>query len=231
MSATPLVLTAPLAGWSTPLEEAPDEVFATRMLGDGVAIDPTGDTLCAPCDGELLTVAAARHAVTLRAAGGCELLLHVGIDTVALNGAGFTAHVAAGAQVRAGQPLLSFDLDLIARRAKSALTPVVVTGGDFRIVRASLNRALAAGEFLMELAPQARAVGVATAGGAQPSQVRRVRIALEHGIHARPAALAAAALRNLAREYTLRSGGFRWLWKTETERMSSTIDHTSSRMW
>jgi phosphocarrier protein FPr/phosphocarrier protein len=198
MSATPLVLTAPLAGWSTPLEEAPDEVFATRMLGDGVAIDPTGDTLCAPCDGELLTVAAARHAVTLRAAGGCELLLHVGIDTVALNGAGFTAHVAAGAQVRAGQPLLSFDLDLIARRAKSALTPVVITGGDFRILRASLNRALAAGELLMELVPQVRAVPVATAGGAEPARVRRVRIALEHGIHARPAALAAAALRNLA---------------------------------
>jgi len=143
-------------------------------------------------------VAAARHAVTLRAAGGCELLLHVGIDTVALNGAVFTAHVAAGAQVRAGQPLLSFDLDLIARRAKSALTPVVITGGDFRIVRASLNRALAAGELLMELVPQVRAAPVATAGGAEPARVRRVRIALEHGIHARPAALAAAALRNLA---------------------------------
>ncbi|HET9330722.1 MAG TPA: phosphoenolpyruvate--protein phosphotransferase [Steroidobacteraceae bacterium] len=198
MSTPSLLLTAPLPGWSTPLEEAPDEVFATRMLGDGVAIDPTGDTLCAPCDGELLTVAAARHAVTLRAAGGCELLLHVGIDTVALNGAGFTAHVAAGARVRTGQPLLSFDLDLIARRAKSALTPVVITGGDFRIIRASLNRALAAGEFLMELAPQAQAAAVATPAGAEPPRIRRVRIGLEHGIHARPAALAAAALRNLA---------------------------------
>ena len=197
MSGAPLLLAAPLSGWSTPLEEAPDEVFATRMLGDGVAIDPTGDTLCAPCDGELLSVAAARHAVTLRTAGGCELLLHVGIDTVALNGAGFTAHAAAGVQVRAGQPLLSFDLDLIARRAKSALTPVVITGGDFRIVRVSLNRALAAGEPLMELAPQAQAAE-AIARGAAPLQARRVRVTLEHGIHARPAALAVAALRNLA---------------------------------
>jgi len=77
-----ITLLAPLAGWSTPLDEAPDEVFATRMLGDGVAIDPTAGTLYAPCDGELLVVAASRHAVTVRTQEGCEVLLHVGIDTV-----------------------------------------------------------------------------------------------------------------------------------------------------
>ena len=67
---TALTLAAPLAGWSTPLDEAPDEVFANRMLGDGVAIDPTAGTLFAPCDGEVRVLPATRHAVTLRAGPG-----------------------------------------------------------------------------------------------------------------------------------------------------------------
>jgi len=75
-------LVAPLAGWSTPLEESPDEVFAGRMLGDGLAIDPTGTTLFALCDGELVAIPATKHAVTLRAAQGIEILLHVGIDCI-----------------------------------------------------------------------------------------------------------------------------------------------------
>ena len=81
---------APFAGWSSPLAEIPDEVFARAMLGDGAAIDPTGDELRAPCDGEVISVAAARHAIALRADCGAEILLHVGIDTVALGGEGFT---------------------------------------------------------------------------------------------------------------------------------------------
>ena len=114
-----ITLLAPLAGWSTPLDEAPDEVFARRMLGEGVAIDPTAGTLCAPCDAEVIVLPASRHAVTLRLHGGCEILLHVGLDTVALAGEGFEAHVRQGAQVSAGDPLLSFDLDLLARRART----------------------------------------------------------------------------------------------------------------
>ena len=100
-------LLAPLAGWSTPLDEAPDEVFASRLLGDGLAIDPTSATLCAPCDGELIVIAAARHAVTLRTPQGCEVLLHVGIDSVELGGQGFELHAQQGARVRAGAAVLS----------------------------------------------------------------------------------------------------------------------------
>ncbi len=96
MSAGTLTLVAPLAGWSGALEEAPDAVFAQRLLGDGLAIDPSAGRLCAPCDAEVLLLPRSRHAVTLRSAGGCEILLHVGIDTVALGGAGFTAHTRAG---------------------------------------------------------------------------------------------------------------------------------------
>ena len=151
-----LTLLAPLAGWSTPLDEAPDEVFAARLMGDGVAIDPTEGTLYAPCDGEIVLLPASRHAVTLRAEAGCEILLHVGIDTVALGGAGFEAHVREGARVRAGDALLGFDLDFLAQRAKSVLTPIIVTaesGCDIR--RRSVDREVAVGEWLMEVAPRA----------------------------------------------------------------------------
>src|SRR5262245_17733416 len=106
-----LKLVAPLAGWCSSLDEAPDEVFAQRLLGDGCLIDPTSDTLCAPCAGEVISVAPTRHAVAVRADNGVEILLHVGIDTVALKGEGFQLLTAVGRRVRAGEALLSFDLD------------------------------------------------------------------------------------------------------------------------
>src|SRR6202040_3690378 len=151
-----ITLLAPLAGWSTPLAEVPDEVFAARLLGDGLAIDPTAGTLHAPCDGELVLVAASGHAVTVRTPDGCDVLLHVGIDTVGLAGEGFKGHVAQGARVHAGDALLSFDLDLLARRARSLLTPVIVTAErGFQVLRRSLDRAVAVGDFLMEIGPAA----------------------------------------------------------------------------
>jgi len=201
------ILLAPLAGWSTPLDEAPDEVFAARMLGDGVAIDPTAATLYAPCDGELTVVAAARHAVTLRTPEGCEILLHVGIDTVGLAGEGFELHVQQGAQVRAADALLSFDLDLLARRARSVLTPVIISAdGGFRIVRRSLDREVAVGDFLMEIAADANVSRAAPRASAASAPVtataaaltRRLKVSFEHGIHARPAARLVGSIRNLA---------------------------------
>jgi phosphocarrier protein FPr/phosphocarrier protein len=139
-------------GWSAPLDEAPDAVFSGRMMGDGLAIDPTGDTLYAPCNGTLIVVPASRHAMTIRAEGGAEILLHIGIDTVGLGGEGFELHVRKGQKVRAGERLISFDLDLLARRAKSVLTPVILTDTvGFTIVRRSQDRMLQVGEFLMEV--------------------------------------------------------------------------------
>src|SRR5579863_242271 len=198
----PITLLAPLPGWSTPLEEVPDEVFAARLLGDGVAIDPTAGTLHAPCDGEVVVVAAARHALTLRTQGGCEVLLHVGIDTVALAGEGFELHAALGSRVHAGDKLLSFDLDLVARRARSLLTPVIVPAdGGFRVLRHSLGRAVAVGDFLMQIGPAGVVVPAPSTLAAAPvataALTRRVGVRLEHGIHARPAALLAAALKNV----------------------------------
>lgn len=201
------ILLAPLAGWSTPLEEAPDEVFASRLLGDGLAIDPTSATLCAPCDGELIVIAAARHAVTLRTAEGCEVLLHVGIDSVELGGQGFELHAQQGARVRAGEPLLSFDLDLLARRAKSVLTPVIVTADSgFRIVHRSSGCELAVGNFLMEVASQAAEVSAPAAPG-DATTVRRLKVGFEHGIYTRPAALLAGSVRSLAADVRIAAHG------------------------
>src|SRR5262245_47361215 len=94
-----LRLTAPLSGVIYPLERVPDPVFAQKLVGDGISIDPTDASLRAPCAGEVLHLHAAGHAVTLRAAGGVEVLMHIGIDTVNLKGAGFTPHVKAGDRV------------------------------------------------------------------------------------------------------------------------------------
>jgi multiphosphoryl transfer protein len=198
-----IALLAPLAGWSAPLDEAPDAVFAGRMLGDGLVIDPTAGTLHAPCDGEIVALAPSRHAVTLRTAGGCQILMHVGIDTVSLGGAGFTAVAAQGSRVRTGEVLLSFDLDLLARRAPSLLTPVIITADSgFRIVRRVAGQEVRVGDPLMDLAPERSAAAVAvTAPG--PQAMQRARVAFEHGIHARPAALIAASLRNLAADVRL----------------------------
>ena len=200
-------LLAPLAGWSTPLEEAPDEVFARGLLGDGLAIDPTSATLCAPCEGELIVIAAARHAVTLRTPQGCEVLLHVGIDSVELGGQGFELHAQQGARVRAGERLLSFDLDLLARRARSVLTPVIVTADSgFRIVRRSSGCALAVGNLLMEVASQAQEVSAPAAPG-DATTVRRLKVGVEHGIYTRPAALLADAVRSLAADVRIAAHG------------------------
>ncbi|MFZ1870289.1 MAG: phosphoenolpyruvate--protein phosphotransferase [Steroidobacteraceae bacterium] len=207
-----LLLLAPLAGWSTPLDEIPDPVFAGRMLGDGLAVDPTGNTLHAPCAGEIIALPESKHAITLRSDGGADILMHIGIDTVGLGGAGFEAHVQAGRKVAAGAPLITFDLDLIARRAKSLLTPILVMEGcGFTVVRSSENRELAVGDVLMEIAPTGAAGGAN--GAAEPrsqiqgGEVRRVRVALEHGIHARPAAQIVSALKGLAGQVNLAAHG------------------------
>src|SRR3974390_2507773 len=107
---TTIALSAPLAGFVLPITDVPDPVFAGGLAGDGVAIDPTNEVVYAPCAGEVGLMPAGRHALTLRT-GGFELLLHVGIDTVHLNGAGFELLITNGAQVAAGQPLMRFSLD------------------------------------------------------------------------------------------------------------------------
>jgi multiphosphoryl transfer protein len=206
--AATLALDAPMRGWAAPLDELPDPVFAERMLGDGVALDPLSESLHAPCDGVVIALPASRHAVTLRADNGAEVLVHVGLETVALAGEGFQAHVAEGARVRRGDLLLSFDLDFLAGRAKSLLTPVVVTNGEaFEIVSRVVGREVGQGEPLMQLRPRAQVTPAAEAGAGDESHEAEVVIGLPHGLHARPAARLAAAVQGLDTRIELAAGG------------------------
>jgi len=199
-----LVLDAPASGWAAPLDEAPDPVFAGRMLGDGVALDPISETLHAPCDGVVAALPKSRHAVTIRADNGAEVLLHVGLETVALGGEGFEAHVVEGQRVRRGDKLLSFDLDLLARRAKSLITPIVIANGEaFEIVARVTGREVAQGEPLLTLRPLAAQIGAAAHGEVVETELT---VALPHGLHARPAARLAAALQGYRAEIELRVG-------------------------
>lgn len=124
-----LTLVAPVDGVVVPLEDVPDPVFGGKMLGDGVAIDPTGSIAVAPCSGTVIQLHRARHAYTIRTPEEVSVLVHVGIDTVTLKGEGFEALVCEGEQVSIGQPILRFNLDAIAQGAKSALTEVVIIEG------------------------------------------------------------------------------------------------------
>ncbi|MGN7159347.1 phosphoenolpyruvate--protein phosphotransferase [Sphingomonas sp. SAFR-052] len=185
---TAILLTAPLQGWASALDDVPDAVFAGRMLGDGVAIDPTGGTLHAPCDGEVLTLHAGGHAITLRGEGGVELLMHIGIDTVQLGGKDFSARVAVGDRVERGQPLIDFDLDALVRGAPSLMTPLIVTNADaYRIVRRETDRVVGIGQLLLTVEPVAANTPATTTEEGERI-VRQVRVPMAHGLHARPAA-------------------------------------------
>jgi multiphosphoryl transfer protein len=210
-----LQVLAPCDGWCGPLDEVPDPVFAGRMLGDGVAIDPTSPVLLAPCAGEIVALPASAHAVSIRTAQGIDVLIHIGIDTVQLGGRGFDARVRPGAIVRAGDELIRFDLDVVARGAKSLMTPIVATPMDgLRLDHRRAAGAVSAGELLFEIAGGAAGSSpprAAIASEALPPQaataVQTVVVTLRQGLHARPAALLAQRAKSFAAHVTLSAHG------------------------
>lgn len=121
---------SPMSGKIVPLSEIPDATFAQGMIGPGVGIEPNGNTVVAPFDGTVVNLFHTKHAIGLESDHGVELLIHIGIDTVKMQGRGFDAFVKQGDRVKAGQKLLEFNLDLIRAEAKSIITPVIVTNGD-----------------------------------------------------------------------------------------------------
>jgi phosphocarrier protein FPr len=179
-----------------PLEQVPDPVFAQKMVGDGLSIDPLNEVLTAPCDGTVTQVHRAHHAVTLTTADGIEVMMHIGLDTVELKGEGFTTEVEEGQSVTTGDALIGFDADFLATHAKSLLTQIVVTNTDrladiqpsSGVVRASHDVAM-----VLTLAEGAGAEEVT--GEKVVSEA--VLIPNATGLHARPAAV----LANLAKKY------------------------------
>ncbi len=124
------IVHAPLKGEVTPLSEVPDQVFSEKMMGDGIAIKPSQGDVRAPFNGKVQMIFPTKHAIGLVSDSGLELLIHIGLDTVKLNGEGFTLHVEEGQEVKQGDLLINFDLDYIRNHAKSDITPIIVTQGN-----------------------------------------------------------------------------------------------------
>ena len=120
----------PLQGKVLAQSDIPDETFAQGILGPGCGIEPTGDTVYAPFDGTITQVASTLHAVGITSDDGIELLIHVGMDTVEMQGKGFTALVKEEQKVKAGTALLKVDLDAIRAANHPTTTAIIVTNGD-----------------------------------------------------------------------------------------------------
>ena len=125
-----MVVKAPMDGIVLPLEQLPDETFAAAILGPGCGIEPTGKTVYAPFDGTVEQVASTLHAVGLTSEDGIEILIHVGMDTVEMQGKGFKALVKVGDKVKAGTPLLKVDLEAIRAAGHPTATALIVTNSD-----------------------------------------------------------------------------------------------------
>lgn len=124
-----IVVTAPFSGTLVPLSKVPDETFASGVLGEGIAIEPSDGLFCSPVDGTVETIAETKHAIGFAADNGLEILVHVGLETVSLNGEGFEILVKEGDRVKAGQPVAKADLALIRERGLKTITSIVLTGG------------------------------------------------------------------------------------------------------
>ena len=186
----PLELLAPLSGVLLALDKVPDPVFASRMIGDGLCIDPTSQTLCAPLAGVISNIQDSGHAVSITDDQGVQVLMHIGLDTVNLAGKGFTRLVEEGQRVEAGQALIEFDADAIALNARSLLTLMLVVSGEPFTVLA--DGVVAVGQPLLQLSTN-ETVEAADEEEGDALFSKPLTLPNANGLHARPAAVFAQA--------------------------------------
>ncbi len=127
---SPIEIIAPLSGEIINIEDVPDVVFAEKIVGDGIAIKPAGNMMVAPVNGTIGKIFETNHAFSIESEDGIELFVHFGIDTVELKGEGFKRIAEEGQVVKIGDPIIEFDLELLEEKAKSTLTPVVISNMD-----------------------------------------------------------------------------------------------------
>ncbi|MBP1947437.1 PTS sugar transporter subunit IIA [Virgibacillus litoralis] len=120
---------APINGEIVSLEEVPDPVFSQKMMGDGIAIKPNKGQVYSPVEGEVVQIPDTKHAIGLRTGDGIEILIHIGLETVSLEGKGFTINVSTGDKVSVGDSLMEFDLEYVRNNASSDISPIVITNG------------------------------------------------------------------------------------------------------
>ena len=146
-------LVSPMAGTALKMTEVPDPVFASEAMGTGAAVRPSEGKLYAPAAGTVTVLAETGHALGMTTDAGAEVLMHIGIDTVTLEGKPFTAHVAVGQHVEAGQLLMDVDLDQIRAAGLDPVTPVIVTNTDaYASVTPHAGAQVGVGDALVDLA-------------------------------------------------------------------------------
>ncbi len=195
-----VIVKAPLSGVIYPIEQVPDPVFAQKMVGDGIAIDPVTSVLKAPYDGKITQLHSASHAVTVTHKSGLEVMMHIGIDTVALKANGFTVKVEEDQMVRMGDDLIEFEMDYIATHAKSLLTQIILTNGEIvEGVKKTEGDAHCSETDLMTVSLKSEAQEETEGNGVEIVS-EAIIIPNITGLHARPAAV----LAGLAKKFTAR---------------------------
>lgn len=130
LSSKKMLLASPLTGNVVTLEQVPDPVFAQKMTGDGFAVEPSEGVVVAPFDGKVVHLFESKHAIVLENKNQLQVLIHVGIDTVNLQGEGFFAHTQVGETVKKGDKLIEFDLVKIKKAGHPTISPVIITNGE-----------------------------------------------------------------------------------------------------
>ncbi|MGB1270507.1 MAG: phosphoenolpyruvate--protein phosphotransferase [Endozoicomonas sp.] len=198
-----LSLIAPLSGTLLSIEESPDPVFAGRLIGDGVAINPSDSVVLAPCAGTVSQLHDSKHAVAIKTDDEVEILIHVGIDTVMLRGEGFEPCVKIGNRVEAGQKLLSFDAELVGSKAASLQTAVMVTTGETGHIINPRAEVTAGQEAVYVIGGEPeKAMSTESKYSSQDAVTLTEEIIVKNplGLHARPAAQLIQIVRRFASE-------------------------------
>ena len=145
-------LVAPINGQVVPLSDVKDEVFSSGSMGKGIAIEPQEGKVCSPLDGEVVMVFPTGHAIGLKSTNGAEVMIHIGMDTVELEGKGFTTLVKKGQAVKKGDPLIKFDMEAIKKAGFKLTTPIVVTNSnDYQEITAIADGPITIGTALLDL--------------------------------------------------------------------------------
>lgn len=205
---TSVQLIAPLTGVLVPIEQVPDPVFARKMVGEGISIDPLNNMLMAPIAGEVINIQPSAHAITIRSAQGLEVLMHIGLDTVKMQGEGFTPKVVVGQDVNVGDELIAFDMDMVAAQALSLLTQVVITNSELIDVLTPTTPGLvtAGHDVVAEIWLKEVPVGQDAAVSGRNATSEAILVPNPTGLHARPAATLVALAKQFTSDVQLRRG-------------------------
>lgn len=146
---------APISGSVLQLEKVPDPTFSQKMMGDGIAIEPTIGKVVAPFSGKVIQLFPTKHAIGLRSDTGIELLIHIGLETVSLNGEGFDTFVKQGDQINTGDTLITFDINVLREKGFNLITPIIITNRDvWTIEEKTTNNVIKTGDVILSVTKQ-----------------------------------------------------------------------------